>query len=148
MSAIVGDILTNVRAQAASILTGWQRLPYVFDVSKNNSTRAKLAYGVRALDASPADGVNRCYTLDHRFELILTDTIARGNDDSLIETSIGTLFDKSDEMFKALVHTKISLPLVVLNISSPSLLPPELYEKEKIVAVRMQFNVSYRSALN
>lgn len=143
----VADILTQVKAVAATAAPTWHELPYVHNVGANNFRTAKLAYGVRPMDASPTSSVNRVYTMDHRFEMVLTDSIARAADDSQIETTLGVLYGVADTIFKAMVNTAINLPSVVLMVSQPSLSEPEMYEKEKFVALRMQFVVKYRSTL-
>jgi len=149
MSAIVANIVTESKTLIATLLgAGYQELQYIYDVSKNNVRVAKLGYGVRPLGASSAETVNRSYTMDQGFEFVLTDTIARGADDSGITTSIWTMLDKADEIFKALIQTKINLPLVVLNIFDPSLSEPEILDEKGFVVVRMQVLVKYRSALN
>jgi hypothetical protein len=102
---------------------------------------------VRPLDASPTQGVNRTYNMDHRFELILGDTIARAENDSQHLTSLQTMYDAADEIFKDLVQTKIGLPTLVLNVFDPSLSEPELLDENKIVILRMQLTVKYRSSL-
>lgn len=147
MSAIVSDILTNVSSQAATTLGAtWQELQYVHDVTRNHERNLKMAYGVRPLSGVPApESINRYYTMDHGFEIVLTDSIARQDSDTPVRTSIGTLYNKADELFKALVNTKISLPTTVLFISSPTIPEPEVIPG-KAVVVRVQFVVKYRGA--
>jgi len=117
-------------------------------VEKNNLRDAKLAYGVRPLDAANAATLTRSYTLDHGFEVILTDTFARGDSDKQREDSLKVMYDKADEIFKNLVNHKINLASVVLDIQDPSLSEPEFLDDSKFVILRMQYVVKYRSNLN
>lgn len=149
MASLVTDILTNIKSVMATTLGGtYQEIPYVYDLSKNNDRTAELGYSARVLDGTPASGVNRVYTMDHRFELILTHSIVRGgSQDTNITTAITTMHNKADEIFKAMIHTKISLSSTVLDISVPTFSEPEIFERQKIVALRFQVTVKYRSAL-
>jgi hypothetical protein len=148
MAAIVSDIVTAIKASCATTLgASYQELPFVYSVTENNERTARLAYGVRPLGGESASGVNRVYTMDHRFEILLADTVARCQNDTQKSSAILTLFNKADEIFKVLVNTKISLPSTVLNVTGPSFGEPELYADNKFVVLRMQVSVLYRSSL-
>ena len=144
--AIVSDIITQAESLASTTFGAtYQRIPYVYDVSKNDLRGSKLGYGVRPLAAITADGVTGVYTMDQDFELVLTDTIARPMDDDERRTALNTMYNQADTYFKALVNTKINLASTVLNVFSPSMSEPEFVDK--FVFLRMQFKVKYRSSL-
>lgn len=148
MSAHVTNILTALNLQAATTLgVTYKQLAYVYDVTMNNTRAGYQAFGWRPLDALPSDTVTRMYCLDHRFELILCNSMGRRSDDGEITDSLGTMYDKTDELFKALVHTKLSLPAIILDVRAPSLSAPEVYERKNLVVLRMQVSIKYRSAL-
>jgi hypothetical protein len=149
MSNYVEQILTETKALIATELgSDYQELQYIYELEKNTVRGARLAYGVRPLAADTAESVTRVYTLDHVFEVILTDTFARGDNDSQRETALNTMYDKSDEIFKELVNHKINLASFVLNIFNPSLSDPEFLDDNKMIVLRMQYIVKYRSDLN
>jgi hypothetical protein len=79
---------------------------------------------------------------------MLTDTIARDDSDAQRETVLNTMYNKAHEIFKDLVNQKINLASFVMNVSQPSLSEPEFIDDNKIVILRMQFVVKYRSNLN
>lgn len=148
MADLVGTLVANAKTLVASTVgAGWVELPYLWDLSMNNIRTAKQGYGVRPLESNYSDGVTRVYTMDQRLEVILTDTIARGKDDSGITTSITALFNKCDEIFKVMVNSKLSAPSYVLLVHSPSTLQPELLEKERMIVLRLQFVAKYRSSI-
>lgn len=148
MANTVQQIIAQVKSLCASTLGAeYQELRRVHEVEKNSFRDAKLAYGVRPLGAVNAETVTRSYTLDHTFELILTSNVARNDDDSQHEDVMETLFDNADEMFKAMVNTKLSLPLVVMSVQEPGISDPEILDDQKVVVLRMQFVVKYRSNL-
>lgn len=149
MSAHVQSIVTAMKASVSTVVgAGWDELPFVQDLSKNNKRTSKFAYGVRPLEANPAEGnILRSIFLDHKFEIILTDSIASRGNDLEIMSSLEELYDQADEIFKVLVNSKISLPDLVIVVSEPSMLAPEIIENAKIVALRLQLKVKYRSDL-
>lgn len=149
MSTHVTSIITEMKSQIATVLGAtWQELQFVQELNRNNTRTAKNAYGVRPLDASSAEGAAlRTITLDHFFEIILTDALIRRKADTDVEASTGTLYDKADEIFKVLVNSKVNLPSIVLSVSEPSLSAPEIIEDANLIAVRMRVKVKYRSTL-
>ena len=149
MSNYVEQIITQSKLLIANELgSDYQELQFIYDIEKNTLRGARLAYGIRPLNAFTAEGVTRVYTLDHEFEVILTDTFARGDNDSQREASLNTMYDKSDEIFKELVNKKINLANFVLNLFNPSISEPEFLDDNKFIILRFQFTVKYRSALN
>lgn len=149
MSTIVQDILTQTKALAATTFGAtYQELRYVYDVAKNDIRSGRLAYGVRPLSAATSAGVTRVYTMDHVFELVMTDTAARTDSDENAEDALNVMYSKADDLFKAMVNTKISLASTVLNVFNPSISEPEFIDDQKLIVLRMQFTVMYRSALN
>jgi hypothetical protein len=146
--SVASDIITQLKSICASTLGGtYQELRHVFNLINNDIRSGRLAYGVRSLAGNSAEGVNRVYTMDHGFEIILTDTIARADSDAQRQTAIATMYDKADAIFKAIVQTKVNLPTTVLNVFNPTLLEPEFFDDEKMVALRMQVTIKYRSSL-
>jgi len=148
MSARVSTILTNGKAVIAALLPTWHELKYVYDVSKNSTRDARLGYAFIPLDGvTPDSQVNGSYTMDHRFEVIITDIIVRGKSDSEIQTSISSLMDTADNIFKDLVNTKVGAPTIVLNVFSPSISAPEILEAKDLLVIRLQVTIKYRSLL-
>lgn len=150
MSAHVSSIITGGLSVIATELGAtYHQLADVYDVRKNDARAATKGYGMRPLEGvTPDQQVNRSYTMDQRFEVVLTDIIARGATDSELTATIGTMYNQADEIFKAMIATKVGYPAAVLNCFSPSISAPEILGDVGIVAVRLQFTVKYRSALD
>lgn len=149
MANLVGQIIDAIQSTCATATSAnsFQALPFTSDVKKNNVRTARKSYGVRPLEAVNAETILKTYTVNHKFEVILTDVITRGADDEALETSIKLLYNMADEIFVLALKTKLGLSSVVLNVFEPSILEPELYEKEQIVVLRMQFTVKWRNTL-
>lgn len=149
MSARVSAILSSGKQVIDTLLSDWEELRYVYDVAKNDTRSLKQGYAFIPYEANtPESQVNGSYTLDQRFEIILTDLIARGKSDKEAQATIASLFDLADDVFKELVATKVGEPTIVLNVFSPSISAPEILEKVDAVVLRMQVLVKYRSLLN
>lgn len=142
-SSIFDGIKTIVAANAGAT---FQELAYVINVEKNDLRRIKNGYGVRYLEANPSDGVTRHYTLDQRFEIILTTSNPRKNDDSGLLSSTSTLYDLIDDIFKDLVNSKVGLPSLVLLVYQPTISEPEYLNDNDFIVLRHQVTVKYRSS--
>lgn len=148
MATFVKDILTESRTIATGVLPStFQRLKYIYDVTRLDIRTGKEAFGFRPLGAVPTDTVTKSFTFDQDFELVLTDTIARGEGDIQREDAIDNLYDQSDEVMKQMMLTKINLSNFVLSVTQPGMSEPELFDDNKLVVLRTQYVVKYRSLL-
>lgn len=147
MATTVNAIVVAAKSVAAAVLTDWVELRHVFDVAKNDFRNTRYAYGVRPLEADNAATVTGAYMLDHRFELILTQTVARTDDDSQIFTVLSDLYDKADQVYRQFENTKIGLGSTIALVTSPSLSEPEILTGTTVV-LRMQFLVKYRHSIS
>ena len=68
------DIKNSIVTRLQAVLPAeYKALGYIEDVEQNNWEQITLAYGVRALAASEVAGVNKEYTLNQSYEVILTE---------------------------------------------------------------------------
>lgn len=148
MSSTVSSVMTALLSTIATAVgTGWQELVHVQDLSKLNERTAKKGYGMRPMDATAVETPIRSYTLDHAFEIVLTDTLARVENDEEYRAVLATLYDKADEVFKRIILTKLGLPSLVVNVTGPSISQPEIGPKKIFIALRMRVLVKHRSAI-
>lgn len=148
MAATVGNILGEMKVLAAAYLgTDWQEMPNVYDLTKCDARRNAKSYGARPLAASDVGTVTNAYALNQGFELVLMDTLPRKSDSSQATAIITDLYDKHDEIFKAMVRVKMNLGTVVMIVNEPQLSEPEFINGQEFVALRQQFNVRYRQTI-
>lgn len=147
---IVSDVRAAILAQMATTLgADYQKLPYVLDLERNDVRRARLGYGCRALSSSPSEAqLNRSFTLDQGFEMILANTFAADVNDDQKQSAMDAMFDKADDIMKAIVNSKLGLAPTVLFVGVPSYGEPELLRGAKLVSLRVQFIVKYRTQLS
>lgn len=143
----VRQIIDNSKSLASTTFGAeYQALRFIYEVEKNHLRGQRLGFAVRPLAASPAETVTKTFTLNQDFEIILTDSIARADDDSQKEEVIKVMYDMLDDFFQALINTKLSLPTIVLFVSAPSMSEPEFIDDNKLVILRAQYTVRYRSS--
>lgn len=136
--AIVSLVQTN--------LPTYQRLKRIFEPEQNDLRNAEKGFGVRMLSASNRAGPMRHYALDHGFEIVFSRTFQERLDDDKINDVILDLYNQIDTIIVQAFLTKLSLPLVVDLVDSPSISEPQILEN-KAVILRLQLNVKYRNAI-
>lgn len=148
MANTVKDIIDNSRTVMINTLAlsgdTWQQLRNFYDIEKNDIRSAAKAFGIKPLSAAPENTVTNFYTVDHTFEIILTDTITRVEGDSERETALTEIYNQLDEIFKQLQNSKINGTANVLLVSQPSISEPEFLDDNKFLVVRAQYVVKYR----
>ena len=147
MATQVTDIFSGIETVVTTNVPTFKKLPRIYDLEDNDFRRIKDGYAVRHLEALNSETVVREYTLDHRFEVILTTRVIDKKNDTVIQTAINDLYDKADEILADLISTKISLPTTVLVVNDPAINEPELLEGNERVVMRFSFNVKYRRAV-
>lgn len=150
MSNIVEQIITAGKSQLSTTLgASYSELDYVIELEKNNFRNRTTRYGFIPLGADTGESViNKVYTLDHSFQIILTQpTFNRQNDAGLISAT-NTLYDKMDDIFKDFMNKKLGLNTIILNIQEPSIEEPEYLEDNDLVALRGNVVIKYRQPLN
>lgn len=143
MSTVVGDIRTAIDGIVATETT-WSKLRFIEDVSKNDERNLDQAYGVRPLDAPEGSTITKVYTLDHNFEVILSRTAPREQDDDDLIAAKDDLFEQAHKVLKATIDTKLGLPAVVIVVQAPSISEPEILDGLSAIVLRVGFSVKYR----
>ena len=149
MANKVEQIVTAIEAQIATTLSEYTALNYVNDIEKNSFVGNKKKYGVKPLGLDRAAGVTRSHTVDQIFQVILTDdyTNSPANDESA-RSKIYSLFDKMNDLEKQFFKSKIGLTSIVLFMNLTSIEDPEVLEENKVIALRGNFLVKYRTNID
>jgi hypothetical protein len=114
---------------------GWDALRFTLNPEQADFRNVKNSYGVRFGSAEPASTVTRTYTLDHSFEILLTDrVIKRQNDDEVLEAE-ERLYDKMDDIFRRLYNRKLGLPSIVLNVFDARMDAPEVLDNNAVLLI-------------
>lgn len=146
MSNNVSSIITSIKSSLSNTLgSSWSEIDYSRNIEKNNNKGIKKRYGVNPQDAQEVDSQTRYITLDHNFEVILTDQyVNTPMSDSSEQTLTKDLLDKAFDCYKDFIATRLNNANVI-NISQYSSEPPETNDESKYVIVRFTFTVRYRT---
>lgn len=147
MSTIVKQIAEAIESRILA-KTSYRELDYKLDITKNTFKGNKKRYGVIPKAGSTVEGVNKVYTMDHGFEMILTTSYvnASNNDADQIAKTFD-LYDKADIIFKDVFLSKAGLPTIILNIVGIGLAEPEYIGEHHLIVLRSEFTVKYRNSL-
>lgn len=150
MATIVSQIITAAKAQIATTLGAtYSELAFEIDLEKNNFRSNDKRYGFIPLEAANNEtSINRYYTLDHRFNLILTQQADIRQSDADLRAVREDLYDKMDELFQAFILTKLGLSSIIMLIDSPEIEAPEYLEDNRLVVLRGTITIKYRQSIN
>ena len=148
VSTIFDNLKTIISTEAPA---GSKELRFPRDLDKNDSRTLELGWGLRFLAGPATDGVTKAYTIDQGFEIILTRTNPRQDNESDVEVAEKLLFDAHTDILKELVHSNLNATAGVLRISAPDFSEPELLGSEdqetSFVALRVQVTITYRQQI-
>ncbi len=149
MSNLSAQIRSAFDSTIESTVTGIAKMKWINDVAKNEFRGKDNKYGVRSLDATaPDESIIRTLTLDHDYEVILTQGYKNIAPNDLNQmASVDTLHDRMDDIAKAVENTKLGLPSIVLLTTLAGIGEPEILEDEKVTILRATFTIKYRSNL-
>lgn len=125
----------------------YKKMRKIFQPDLNDLRSAEKSFAVRHLAANTADGVQRYYTMDHGFEVMVSRVFVDRLDDIQIQEVINELYSKLDDIITEALIKKLGLPSIVMIVSDPSISEPEVLENRSVL-MRLQMNVKYRNAVN
>ena len=145
----ITDIKNSIITRLIAVLpSDYKALAYIEEIEKNNNTQIKRAYGVQALEAEEVSGVNKVYTIDQTFEVIITDNYNHSQvNDNDYQNKTYDIREQCLAIYKDIVNTHAGLPGTVLNVSSLFIDIPEQDDESKSVIQRINFLIRYRVSL-
>jgi hypothetical protein len=146
--AVVSDIFDNLKSLiTTNIDSEFKELHFVRDLERNDDRILTKGWGLRFLDGPPSDTLTKSYTIDQGFEIVLTRTNLRQQDESQVEDAEKLLFDEMTDILKPLIHSNLNATTGVLKIDQPNFSEPELLNEAHFVALRVQIVITYRQQL-
>jgi len=144
--AIVKEIQDAIKPIIESI-TGRSQIDYEYNVELNSDRGYENGFGFIPLSASFVSGRSIGFTtMDHTFQVILTDDFLNSDDDTSQNISIMDMYDDSESLLKQLQKSRLVLPTNtnrVLLISGASIDEPEVSSDNSTVVLRINFNINY-----
>jgi len=137
--------ITEALETRTELVTSFSKLPYVYDVSKNDWKRSQDGYGVRSLVAQESPGATKRLTYVQSFEVVLSKGYIQSSvDDLSLQSAVKEASDLLHSVFIDLEQTRVGIPNTVLNITNFSLQEPIIYEDQKVVVLTAEIDVLYR----
>lgn len=146
---MVKTIKDNIYTRLNLVLgIDYSKLSFAGDLTLNKFGKVSKRYAVTPKSAQVVEGTSGANTLDHRFEIIITDSFQAGaksqlNDDLKLEV-IGELQDKALLIYKDLQLNKSLLNAQVLIVNGLSMNEVEFLEEEKTAVLKIEINIKYR----
>lgn len=143
---MIKQIRDNILTRVSIVLGNtYTKLSFSRIIESNKFNQGKKRYSVNSKNMAVTNGVVNSNTLDHSFEIVLTDTYQSGqnlNDEYLHEITTG-LQDKALAIYKDLQVNKNFLYSKCLVVNNLYINEPIFLEEEKVVILRFNINVKY-----
>ena len=145
---MISTIKNNLETRILASLIGYSKLSFINDLKLNKFGNQSKRFSVKAMSANSNEGQVGINTLDHKFEITLTDSYAYGatsqlNDDMQSAKTV-ELQDNSLILFKSFQLNKASISSNILIINELSLKEVEYLNEEKIAVLKFEINIKYK----
>lgn len=146
----IEQIRDGMNTHISTVLgTDYKKLEYIREIEKNSTNTKAKGYGALVGPGEPAEeGVNRSYTFEQVFTVVLCEGVERKKNERDQETAALTLATAMDAIYKQFQQYRLGLPSLVIQIKTPSLDEREITEDGGTVILRANFPVVYRQAFN
>lgn len=140
----VATLKSNIESRCASVLTGFTKLPYTIDPSKNTFKGNAAGFAVNPLSIDQVSNNVRMVASNHTMELVLTDSfINTAMSDANQAATVVSLQEKTYSLYVDLISTRIGSDPNALNITNLSVNSPEFLDNS--VILKSTFQVLYRT---
>lgn len=140
----VNDIINALEVRVAAV-TGYDKLPYVYDIEKNAWNKSLEGFAVRPAATEETTTVTKRLTYIQTFEVVLTNGYVQASiDDSSLQEAVKTISDLLHGVFVDVEQTRAGIPATVLNVLNLTIEQPEIIEDQKVVALTGRINILYR----
>lgn len=142
---VVAGLVSSLEGLLSTTLgSGYSKLNFVYDLTKNKWNASALRYGVIPGRIVEGDDIIGASTFDQSFTIIVTNQWSINQvDDSDKQTKIINLFDKCHDIVDQITDTKID-PSKVVIVLETEISEPDLYEQDRVVAIRITISIKYR----
>jgi hypothetical protein len=147
MSLIARNVYDAIKTQVAATLgVDWRELRYVFDIPQNDGRGIVKGFGIAPEDAPPANTIIRAMTFAHVFQIVLTQTNVREQDDTdAIAATLDELYNKADDILHDVLNQQLGIPDKIMTVTNGGISAPEFLES--YIVLRFRVIVLYRRAI-
>lgn len=149
---IVKEIITEAKKEIASTLPNFSQLSYEHNIEENNERELCKGYGFIPQNADFKEGSGLGFvTMEHTFQLIVSDTFMNKDDDTSLTNSIFGLYNAVGKVIKDFQKSSLALPTStyrVLLINGTNIEEPEVNQQNKSVTLRANMIITYKYRKN
>lgn len=149
MSSHVSNIISGLKTVISTTLgSTYAELPFGYNIDDNSKIVARKGYSCKPSGTSEVDGINKVYTVDQGFEIILNDVfLSSSTNDSAKRSAIISLYDKIFDIYVEIVKQKAGNPANVMIVNNMSIEEPEIFEEADFATIRMRLNIKHRFSI-
>lgn len=142
----VSTLVSSLESLVSTTLgSGYSKLNFVYDLSKNKWSTSGKRYGVIPLSIEQGDDIIGVNTFNQTFTITITDQWAVNQiDDLSTQAVILGLYTACHDILDAINDTKAGAPQLVVIVNSSSIDEPEFFQADRVVAVTITINLKYR----
>lgn len=148
MANEINDIKAGIITRLGVSLPLYSQLAYQVDVSKNKFKGNSKGFAVHPQSASETDSLIGAFTMDHSFNITLTNSYNQGAKsqvgDTLKSSRITELNDDILMAYKDLVNNKSAIDNSILVINNLNIEEAEFLEEEKVIMIKFNINIKYK----
>lgn len=145
---IVKEIVTASKAAIALLLPTYTQLDYEYNIQNNSERANPKGFGFVPLSAEFMEGKSLGFTtMAHRFQIILTTDYLNQSTDAEEGLAVQELYENMHTLAQDFMAKKLVLPTAsykVLLIRGLSFEEPEIFEDNKLIALRANIEMQYR----
>ena len=147
MSTIARSVYDAIKSKVETTLGAeWSELRYVFDIVQNDGRGIVKGFGVVPEDAPPANSIIKAMTFDHTFQIVLTQTNVREQDDAdAIAAVLDELYNKADDVLHDVLNQQLGIPHIIMTVTNGGISAPEILES--YIVLRFRVIVRYRRTI-
>ena len=145
---IVKEIIVAGKSAIGALLPDYTQLDYEYDLLKNSDRANPNGFGFIPLDADFVEGKSLGFsTMAQRFQIILTNDYSNYSTDAELGLAIQGLYGDMHSLAQDFMAKKLALPTAsykVLLVRGLTFQEPEIFEENKLVALRATIEIQYR----
>lgn len=145
---MIKTIRDSILTRLGTLLTTFKKMSFVYEISENKFNGNVKRFGITSSSAGITEGEINFNTLDHKFEVYLTDTYmgpSQQLNDDYKSDKVVELQDLCLTVYKDLQKYKNTISSNIIIVNNLDIGSPEFLIDEKIVIIRMAFNVKYKT---
>lgn len=147
----ITTIKSGIESRLDISIPNYSKLSYQINIEDNKFKGNSAGYSVLPNSASEQDGLLGAVTLDHSFNITLTNSYNAGAKsqigDELKTSRIAELQDDLRTVYRDLVVNKSGIDASILLVSQLDISEPEFIEESSVIFIKATVTIKYKTNL-